>query len=160
MDDTNPKLIALLEEMNNYLDSHGLGGTAKYNAVVDKYLTLAPDVLSKLSAEELGEASYLLSQYATYLQREVNQKRAICDWCDRNISKIITPSIQNYGDQYTNFEYKRDCAVLENPVAKELSIIKGKAMNHLTSLSDIPYRVEKMSDRLSALQTTKRRRYE
>lgn len=160
MDEENTKrLNALLEDMNSYLSSHGLGKNT-YNAIVDKYLGLSPDVLNKLDASELGEAAYLLSQYSFYLQRELNQKKAVIDWCDRNIDKLTMPVLSNYGDSFVKFEQKRMAAILENPVAVELAGIRGKALNQLTSLSDLPYRVEKMSDRLAALQATRRKRYD
>lgn len=157
--DDNKRLTALLEDMDSYLSSHGLGKNT-YNAVVDQYMNISPDVLSKMSADQLGEASYLLSQYALYLQREINQKKAILDWSDRNIDKLVMPILSNYGDKWTKFEEKRMSAILENPHAVELAGIRGKALNQLTSLSDLPYRVEKMSDRLAALQATRRKRYE
>lgn len=156
---TAERLEVLIKEMNEYLSSHGLTKTA-YNAIVDKYLGLLPDQLNKLTADECGEASYLLSQYALYLQRESNQKRAIVEWCERCIDRLVLPVISNYGDNYVKFEQKRECAIKENPLATDISNIRSDALVQLTNMADMPYRVEKMSDRLSALQATRRRKYE
>lgn len=160
MDETNnQQLNDLLRDMDAYLTSHGLGAH-QYNSVIEQYLTLSPLILNKMSPDECAEASYLLSQYALYLQREVNQKKSVLQWCDRNLDKLTLPILNQYGDSYVKFEQKRMCAIMENPVAIELASIRGKVLNQLTTIEDMPYRVEKMSDRLSALSVTRRRKYE
>ena len=165
MDQENPLSKAesdvqkLIEKMNEYLDSHGLK-TNSYNVVVEKYLHLTPDQLNKMGADECGEAAYLLTQYSEYLQREVNQQQAIQDWAEKYIDSLVISKLDQYGDGFVKYEYKRACAIRENPLAKDLSKISMKAQNHLTSLRDLPYKIEKRADRLSALQATKRKRYD
>lgn len=149
----------LIQKMNEYLDSHGLKSNS-YNVVVEKYLQLTPDQLGKMGADECGEAAYLLTQYSEYLQREVNQQQAIWEWSEKYIDSLILTKINDYGDGYTRYEYKRACAIKENPLAKDLSKISAKAQNHLTALKDLPYKIEKRADRLAALQATKRKRYD
>lgn len=152
-------LEELLRQMNEYLSSHGLGANT-FNVVTEKYLNLSPDQLSKLSAEECGEGAYLLSQYSEYIQREINKQTAILDWADHYINKLVYPKLNDYGDGFVKFEYKIACAIKENPLAKELSEIKVKASTHLTSLRELPYKIEKRADRLAALQVTRRKKYE
>lgn len=149
----------LIQKMNDYLDSHGLKSNS-YNVVVEKYLQLTPDQLGKMGPEELGEASYLLTQYSEYLQREINQQQGIMEWAEKYIDSLVISQISQYGDGFVKYEYKRACAVKENPLAKDLSKISAKAQNHLTALKDLPYKIEKRADRLAALQATKRKRYD
>lgn len=165
MDEANPlskteeALEALLKDMNEYLDSHGLKPN-RFNAIVDKYLELPPDQLNKLSADECAEGAYLLTQYSEYLQREVNKQQNILDWANRNIDMLVLPVINNYGDSYVKFEQKKASAILENPRAKDLFVISGKAQNHLTALKDLPYKIDRRADRLAALNVTRRKKYD
>lgn len=152
-------LEALLKEINQYLESHGLKQN-RYNAIVDKYLEITPEGLGKMGADELAEGAYLLTQYSEYLQREINKQQSILEWADRNIDMLVYPVLNNYGDSYVKFEQKKASAIMENPTAKELMSIRGKAQNHLTALKDLPYKIDKRADRLAALNVTRRRKYE
>ena len=82
------------------------------------------------------------------------------EWADRYIDNLVLSKLDQYGDGFVKYEYKRACAIKENPLAVDLSKLRAKAQNHLTSLRELPYKIEKRADRLAALNVTRRRKYD
>lgn len=147
------ELIGLLDE---YEGKCGLKKNLANNSV-SKYLDMDGEVLSKLTSEECGEASYSLSNYALYLQREINRQHSIVKYCDVAIDGIIGRSIDNYGTQYSKYEHKRAAAISDNDVAKELSKVRNHADIRLITMSYLPARIESIVKTLLELQQSKRR---
>lgn len=121
------------------------------------YLNMPEEVVQKLTSDACGEIAFTLSQYNLYIQKVLNQHRAMVKWADRNINYLIARDVEEHGGQYTPFEIKKIRAINENPTAKELFTLKSLADNNVSILEDIPRRVESMIHSLKELANTRRK---
>ena len=137
--------------------STGLGlGNISYNSESDKALSLKQEDLKNMSAEECGQYTYILAQYAFFLQKEYNRENAKFKWASHNLNIVVGKQYGNYGDKYTKHEIKVAMVVNENEFAKKLNEIILNATLRITELDFVSSRVATMSSILGELQKTKR----
>lgn len=145
-------------ELNNILDEYekSIQLKLKINNDIEEVLNLSRAELQSASAEECGENSYLLAQYAAYIQKEYNRHSAKYKWATQVSEIYIAKRAKEYGDKYTKFEEK--CArVLENDsYAQSLINLKIKAETRMEDLSFLATRINTMGSMLEELQKTKR----
>jgi hypothetical protein len=123
---------------------------------VDKWLSISPQKLNKMSAEDCAEASYLLTQEATFVQSQINTLQSKIDWCNRKINSIIAPIIKNQITRYMENELKRAYAVKQDDVAERLQQIANEASSYHSRLIYIPNSLRAQADKLTKYQEAKR----
>ena len=123
---------------------------------VDKWLSISPQKLNKMSAEDCAEASYLLTQEATFVQSQINTLQSKIDWCNRKINSIIAPIIKNQITRYMENELKRAYAVKQDDVAERLQQIANEASSYHSRLIYIPNSLRAQADKLTKYQELKR----
>lgn len=149
------RLAAMEDLIKSYLDSLKL--SLKLQPKADEWLNLDESTLRGFTAEDCSETAFKLSQYGLYIQKEVNRHKAVHNWADSSITKIIAHKIEDYGEQYTPFLIKKAMAIRENPMARQLQEIQVLAENNIRSLDDMPRRIDSMAQNLRELSMVRRR---
>jgi len=144
------------EASQQYIATLGLN-KIKYNKEVDEYLTLTREQLYSMPSTTLGEAAFLLAQYAACLQKEFNEHQVKLNWAQHNMNVRYGKVCKNYGNQYTKFEERKVMALGEDRALQLLNKMSLYASSHIKNLDMMANRVSVMQKTLSDLQYTKRR---
>ena len=147
------KFEQILEE---YTSRQGLG-VLSYNQEVEKALNLTSLELAAMSAESCGEQSFVLFQYALYIQKEHNRQTMRVNWAKNNLKIIVAKECKQYGDRYTGFNEKEGLIIANNERAYSLNNIVLHAQARADELFFLSRKVQFMGDSLIELQKTKRR---
>lgn len=131
-------------------------GRLSANNDIEKYLNLSQAELRRMSAEECGEAAYIISRAMTYLQLEVNKVQADTNWCEQYIDWIISKTLHAVGSQYLPVQYKRMLAIRQDDTAKELYAIVVSAKARLDSMNFVTAQLRGVLTSFEGLQQTKR----
>ena len=123
---------------------------------VDKWLSISPQKLNKMSAEDCAEASYLLTQEATFVQSQINTLQSKIDWCNRKINSIIAPIVKNQITRYMESELKRAYAIEQDDVAQGLQNIANESSSYHSRLVYMPNSLRAQADKLTRYQEVKR----
>jgi len=152
VDERRAKIARLLEE---YVVKIGIGKILPTNEV-EKYLNLTQPELRKMSAEDCGEAAYLIAKSMTYIQLEINRIQADINWCENFIQWTVAKIIQTVGGQYTPFDYKRTLAIQQNDAtsAAHKAIVEAKL--RIDAMAFITNQLRMVAQTLEGLQQTKR----
>jgi hypothetical protein len=155
-----PQIPKEIEELiDGYIAKNHIPDFVNCKHASNRYLDLPTSKLRDMTADECGEASYVLSNYSMYLQKEINKYTSIQRYCDVKIDFIISREIDNVGGQYSKYEQKRILCIRQNDVASQLFKLRNNIEMYLTNLYDLPRKVENMSRTLVELQQSKRRKY-
>lgn len=155
LDALDKRHAAILQLLQSYPEQIKLGVLQPDNET-EKLLNLTRADLRRMTAEDCGEAAFILNRMATYIQLQYNQIQADIEWCQQNIDAIISRSVDKYGSQYLPYEYRRNLAIMQDDVAKKLQGIIVQAKLRLTSLSFLATQIHAQARSLENLQQTKR----
>lgn len=125
---------------------------------IEEILSLEPDQLKELTPEELMNNAYSLYGYAEHVQSIYNKEKTIIDFADESIWFIISPVLNNYGDQFTKWQTKYAMAVKESILASKLNQLKNNAQARLNMIEKRADHIKKMADIM--LDIAKRRKYD
>ena len=156
MSDIEDKLKSFIERLDAYETRISLKTPANLPNI-EEYMSLDKTQLHTMSDEDCGIAAVQLSQYATYLQREINRQLAIKNWAEANLHSLVAAHNNEY-DKFVKFEIKKFLIEKENGAAKKLNDILITAGARVDSLSYLTTRIQNQSETLLALQQTKRSR--
>ena len=156
MSDIEDRLKTFIEQLDAYETRISLKTPAGLSNI-DEFMSLDKTKLHTMCDEDCGIAAVELSQYATYLQREINRQLAIKNWAESNLHALVASHNGEY-DKYVKFEIKKFLIEKENVAAKKLNNIFVTASSRVDSLSYLTTRIQNQSDALLALQQTKRNR--
>ena len=150
------KILNLDKVLDDFESSTGLPLNTPKTIEIEakRLLELEPEYLSKLSAEQCGEASVVLEQFSFYLQKIMNRESSKIKWSNEAINKIIGSTIlfqKGYG-----FEERRIAAIRENDAATKLQNIKVKHELRAERISYLSSKIDSLSKSFIALQQTKR----
>lgn len=145
------KMTRLLDE---YETSLGLPATSFSECEATKILTLSPQRLKQLTATDCGEYAFMLNQYATHLQRAINREKAIHDWADDVVRRLIAKSVGNAKGYF--YDERRTLAVANSPLASQFDTVRRHAKNCMNTTEYMANRIDNMAKSLSALQSSKR----
>lgn len=121
----------------------------------EELLSLTLEEIGEMSTEEVLHSSYTLYGYIDSLQEVYNKEKGILEYCEDSIWRIITPVFNDYGDQYTKWDYKYNAAVRENPLANKINKLKVTTKARLTMME---HRIEHVKKRADILLDIARRR--
>lgn len=151
----NEKRIKIERLLKEYAIKVGLGVVQPTNEV-EKYINLSTPELRKMSAEECGEAAYIIGRAMTYLQLETNKIQADINWANQYLTWLIAPHVMNVGTQYTPMEYRKVLAIKNNDVAMKLQTIIVEAQLRIDSMAFMSTQLRVIATALESLQQTKR----
>ena len=140
--------------LSKYTSSMGLN--IRPSNEVEHFLNLSQAELRKMTAEECGEASYIIAKAMTYIQLEINKLQADVNWCENYIQFLISKIIHTMGGQYTPFDYKRTLAIKQDDTAMEAHKVITQAKLRLDSLAFITNQLRAIALSFEGLQQTKR----
>lgn len=115
-DDLMKAIDSWLKE--NKLDINKGVGKAEY------YITMRQEDIQELEPAELLEASNEISGYADYINDCASKLKAIVNYANSSINMIVSPLLDQYGDNYVKYEKKYNMAIKENPLASKLFQLK------------------------------------
>lgn len=154
-DNAEANLELFFDRIDEWIISSGFIKSKVSMENIDAILSLSGEVMYNSTSESLMQKSFELYGYIDSIQEIYNKEKAVVDFCEEAIWRIITPVFNNYGDQYTKWEYKYNCAVRENPLANKVNILKNTTKARLIS---IEHRVEHAKKRADILYEIARRR--
>lgn len=125
----------------------------------EEILNLSVSDLDEESQDSLLKKAYILYGYADALSGEYNHQKMIFDYADQSILYIVSPVLNNYGDQYTKFDIKYNLAIRENPLAKKLNLLKNNAAARLNVINDKASHIKKMADIMIEISRRKKNDY-
>ncbi len=130
-------------------------------SLVEEIINLPYEKLKRLAHEECGEYSFILSQYAYFIQQEQNYHQSKLDWCNATLTYFSA----NYGEEamknntYINREVREvkisKLAHSYMPV-RTLNKMASTAQIMVTTLNSLSYRIGTMIECLHQIQQSKR----
>jgi hypothetical protein len=148
------KINSRIEQQTSYENSIGLPPLPANNTDCS-YLELTHEEISKMSAEQCGEAAGNIASYAIYIQRILNKERSILRWLEARINLEISPELNSYTGYYSN-EHRRAVAITNNAYAKELEEMRITSQMKVDMLEGLPYQMNQLCKVLLEVQATKR----
>lgn len=149
--DRRAKIERLIDE---YTASIGL--KIRPSSEVEKYLNLTQEEVRRMTAEECGEASYIIAKAMTFIQLEVNKVQADINWCESYIQFVVSKTIQNVGTQYMPFDYKKMIAIRQDDTAMQANKVIVEAKIKIDTLSFVSNQLRMVAQAFDGLQQTKR----
>jgi hypothetical protein len=148
------KLNDFLEAVDNWLNCKHL---ARVDAPDDvgEIINARPEDINIWNSEKCNTSAYRLYAYAEYIECELAKEKNILHWSDSSIWFIISPKLSQYGGQYAKWQEKYFAAVEENPLAKQILVIKNHAEARVRLLEGKSDRIIKMAETLNNLARRK-----
>lgn len=146
------KLDEILDQFEKDL---GIVPRTKPNPEVELLMRLTRAELKVLSPEDCSEAAIILEQYSFYIQRVFNLDKARHDWCVEQVNRLIAPTLNQYGTNYTKYDEKRMLAVKDNDVASKLDFQRIKSMNRMNRLEYLSGKVGSYAHKFNKLAESK-----
>lgn len=145
-------------EMNrrdDLLDEYekGLGLVSVQPADISEYLNYTRDQLEKLTPAQCAETSYLLIQYAFFLQRSYNKEMARLNWAKATSKEILAESMGNY--KAYSYEERFYQAAKENAYASKLISIQKYCQQRVDRLNFLSASIKSLADCLKSIQINK-----
>lgn len=141
------------EVIREYEKSLGINNVNP-NIPAEKYLTLPQEDMASMTAEECGEASIILAQYAFYLQRSLNVETRRVGWSQSMIERSIAPLMKNYNASSAG--ERRMMAIKDNEFALSCEKLRTEAQARVDQINYLSAKVDALSYRFADLQQTKR----
>ena len=145
------KLDSVLDE---YESSLGLPKFSYefHDDTAKKYLQLSRDQIEKLTPEQCGEASLLLSSLAFHIQRSYNREIARINWADRTLKTTLAGREQAYKGSW---ESQFNQAVNEDGYAKKIANIQRYAQQRADRINYLSSAIKNVSDIFLSVQKSK-----
>jgi hypothetical protein len=142
--------------INEYLSK--IGAKIKKPENIEAILCMSYDELRRLGHEECGENSFILAQYAYFIQEEYNYHKSKVDWCEYTLTYIVA----NYGEQssFMNKEKKEERVsklAFSNKSVKIIMKMLSTAKTVMQNLEGLSFKISSMADTMKNLQQSKRR---
>jgi DNA repair ATPase RecN len=149
------RLVAFENELNHYSATLGLN-FIRHNTDVNRAFELSEADIKALDAIGCGELSLMLSNYALYIQKEVNRVIAKRNWAKANIDMLMAQHSKDFS-QYMKYEEKINSLCNTNSAALELNKIYVGLTAKFDELNKMAERLDSMAYRLDELQKSKRK---
>jgi len=117
-----------------------------------RILTMTPDVLRKYSAQACNEATFILNQFAFFLQKALNLEQGRINWAEENLKRmVLKQNIAGYG-----LEDKKMKLIKEDDAAEALDNIRVQATFKKGRIAFLDDKVKEMAKSLAGLANSKR----
>ena len=149
----------LLSKTESILDNYEkLSGLPEFSVFdvseVSQYFQMTIEQLNNLTHIDCANASYLLAQYAFYIQRLVNRESARLRWATDQTTKLICDKIDNYS-VYTKYDCKIALIAKENEAVNRLQAVVSYTSQTIERLNFLSNSIKNMSDIMSNIQKVK-----
>jgi len=124
----------------------------KDNLEVEIYINANANELRSFTSEECMTAAIILSQYAFYLQKLVNDEQALHTYLQEKLNNTIASVLHNYRG---SLEERRSSAIYGNKQTIELHKIIVGVTIHIQKLSFLSARIEQLAKMYNSLHFTK-----
>lgn len=156
MQTVDEKIIDLDKVLDDFEKSCGLPsvGHKDLETEAKRLLESPPEVTSKMSSEECGQAAITLQKFAFFLQKTVNRETSKVKWAEASILKTISGDIlfqKGYG-----FEERKLAAIKNNDAATKLQSLKIKHELRAERILYLSSKIESLSKAFLELQKSKR----
>ena len=148
------KLKTFERILDGYNDTTGISKIV-HNTQVADFATLTHHEIIAFDAEQCSEIAYILSQYASYLQREKNRQTSRIIWAESEMSYLIGKNADNF-DKFTKFELMRAKLIVANSAAAVLHEILKHAKSRQSELDQMSYTMNNMAKYMNDLAYAKR----
>ena len=148
-----------IDTLDSFLDKHDkeLGlGKVMLNTEAQQFLNLSYAELNRYDEQECNVASYILEQYAFFLQKYTNRLQARYDWASDNIEKVVAKFASNYGDKFTKYEMRKQMIIADNEYAGAMYAI---VMETRVKSADIAFIVKNITSISNTLKSLARSKY-
>lgn len=153
------KVEEAVDKINSVLDKFSESAGINLSPVGDisVYLNYDDAMLLRLDADDAGNAAYMVSRHAAYIKRLYNRQMAIVRWSRNTLNSVAVKRCKQYvNSQYLKLEEKIAVVVAENEYARELNKQLMAADLKATELYDMHDQLNRLSDKLTDIQRTKR----
>jgi len=141
--------------IDSYIVKQGIH-VVEYNEEALKILSMKSFELKALTSQECGELAFSLSQYALYVQQQVNEQTTRINWAKNNIKKFVAKNLGKF-DRYMKYEEKEHAVIASDEYAAKLNDILSYAQAVSDRLSFMSGKIQSISNTLIELQRSKRR---
>lgn len=144
--------------LDDYLNRLQIAKIDASNVIDDalETLNLPSDVIRHLSADECAERAINLLKYKLEIQKDINRNKSRIIWAKSNLDNIVSRLADNYGNQYTKYEQKREMVIADDSYAEKLAHIILHAQSRLEETSQICYIIQSIANVLLDVQRTRR----
>lgn len=159
--DNLPKTIdEKVSDLDTILDTFELScglpsvGHKDLETEAKRLLESPPEITSKMSSEQCGEAAITLQKFAFFLQKTVNRESSKMKWAEATMLKTISGDIlfqKGYG-----FEERKLAAIKNNDAATKLQNLKIKHELRAERICYLSSKIESLSKAFLELQKSKR----
>lgn len=141
--------------IQSYLTKQGVH-QASFNEEAEKVLNLTQFELKALTSVECGEMAFSLSQYALYIQQEINAHTTRVNWVKSNIKRVVAERSHEF-DRYVKYEEKEQIVIATDERATKLNEILCYATALADRLAFMSGKIQAVGNALLELQRSKRR---
>lgn len=121
---------------------------SSYNEDFLEAASLTFEDIDKCSRAELMNYSFILQQYSSYIQDELNKNVIVLNWTENIINDLLVKYEKDHGsfDKYTKYELKRSILFSDNSFAEKINEIRQTAQSRVTVLEGKVGTLKRMSD--------------
>ena len=159
MSQDNELVETFLSKIDNWINSNDLNIKRDNHEECEDILNMSTEDLESEDSESLMCKAYVLYGYADHIASCLNREKVISDYAEQSISYIISPIVNNYGDQFTKWEVKYNSAIRENPLAKSLNQLRGHCAARLTMLQNKSDHIKRMADMIFEISRRRKNGY-
>jgi len=141
------KVQDLLNEYENHL---GIKNLLIDQDEVASIIGMKRSYLSKLSKTDCGECAFMLSQYALFLQKELNKETAVLEWVETNLNHVTGKYMGQQGG--ATLDERRSAVITENSYARDLFKLRNRVRLKTNSLNFLSQKIQYMSNVLLNIQ--------
>lgn len=140
--------------LDDYTNKIGLDKII-YNEDVEDILLLDERQLSGLDRNSLDEYAFILIQYATVLNKEINRNKVRLFWAEDKLNKFIAKYHNKYSGQFMKFETIKYTIINNDSAAKILNQIIVHAQSRILEIDGIVNNIQMMSKIISNIGRSK-----
>lgn len=151
-----------MAKVDNLLDDYTSTVGINYGSFIhendtNRFLNLGIIEMNRLSAEDLLQGAYLISQYALYIQKEIGRENAHLSYA----KNLLDLEVAKYSNNYKGYSYTERCmqAIKENSYLDKLYKVTRWAKARIDRLEWTPKQLIDLSDKLKSLAYAKQKNY-
>lgn len=122
-----------------------------------KCLFMPIEELRKMNPDELADASFVISQYAMYIQRMLNQSRSWEKWLKMKIDEVASDYITQVDKSYGSYE-RMQIAKHSPALCKKLNSVLRTVIARTERLYSIPENIRFISESIKDIKFSQLRK--
>ncbi len=156
-DAIDDKLKRAEEILDEFEGLHNLNKSVVQNNI-DDIMNISQHQLEKLQGVQCAEYSFMLAQFAYYIQKTYNRESSTLKWINEQIDTYVAQHWGDY-DSFTKYEMRPRLIARENEVLAKLLKKAAFYSQKMERLNFLGASVSRMADKLENLQKVKTYQY-